>query len=238
MDAPRNQIERVRALTPELRADLADGGVGTLTGHFAVFNEETTIDSFWEGRFREIIAPGAFTRTMEQRTGSIRCIYEHGRDPMFGNKPLGSPTFGEDDRGATYDVELFDTQLNREHVVPAARSGQLGASFAFDVLGETWDDEPADGGLPVRTITEVRLYEFGPCPFPAYEGATAGVRTALANLDTLSADQLAALRSLTLPAATGDETTTTSADTGDVDDAAAAARAAWLRNRQLTKGRS
>ena len=236
MEAPRKQIERVLRVTPEFRAE-SDNGVGTLVGHFAVFNDQTTIDSYWEGRFREQIAPGAFARTMEQRAGNIRCIYEHGRDPMFGNKPLGVPSFGEDERGAFYAVDLFDTQLNREHVVPAARSGQLGASFAFDVRGEDWDDNPEDGGLPVRTITEVKLFEFGPCPFPAYESATAGVRTALANLDLLSADQLVALRSLSLPAATGDENPATSTDPGDVEASkrAHAERSAWLRARHLTR---
>jgi hypothetical protein len=32
-------------------------------------------------------------------------------------------------------------------------------------------------GLPERTLTELRVPEFGPCVFPAYESATAGVRS-------------------------------------------------------------
>ncbi len=32
-------------------------------------------------------------------------------------------------------------------------------------------------GLPERTISELRLYEFGPVLFPAYQGATAAVRS-------------------------------------------------------------
>jgi phage head maturation protease len=32
-------------------------------------------------------------------------------------------------------------------------------------------------GLPERTITEAKVMEFGPVTFPAYEGATAGVRS-------------------------------------------------------------
>lgn len=171
----------------EFRADTeVDESIGTLRGHFAVFNTETIIDSWWEGRFREVIAPGAFKRTIDQRRDLIRCIYEHGHDPMFGRKPLGSvDDLREDSTGAYYEVGLFDSQLNREHIIPAARAGELGASFAFSVLGETWDDEPEDDGLPVRTITEVKLHEFGPCPFAAYAEATADMRSLASNLDQL-----------------------------------------------------
>ncbi len=171
-----------------------DNGTGTLTGHFAVFNRSTVINSFWEGNFRERIAPGAFNRTIEQRRDQIRCIYEHGRDPSFGNKPLGAiSALREDERGAFYEVELFDNQLNRDHIIQPARAGQLGASFAFEVLSEEWDDTPEDEGLPIRTIREVRLHEFGPCPFPAYADATADVRSALRNSHLLTADQRQAL---------------------------------------------
>ena len=33
------------------------------------------------------------------------------------------------------------------------------------------------GDLPVRTLQEVRLHEFGPVTFPAYAAATAGIRS-------------------------------------------------------------
>jgi hypothetical protein len=57
----------------------------------------------------------------------------------------------------------------------------LGASFRFRVLADSWVEEPgksADNpeGIPERTITEVRLFEFGPVVYPASPDATAGVR--------------------------------------------------------------
>ncbi|WP_322769662.1 HK97 family phage prohead protease [Frankia sp. Cr1] len=179
MDAPRERIERMLPVSRAVLRDTGDGGdgPGRLVGHFAVFNQLTEIHSWWEGDFREQIAAGSFLRTFGQRADQIRCIYEHGRDAMFGRKPLGPPdVLKEDTRGAWYEVPLFDNELNRDYLVPAARAGQLSASFSFDVLKETWEEEPADGGLPIRTIQEVRLYEFGPCPFPAYADATAGMR--------------------------------------------------------------
>jgi hypothetical protein len=38
-------------------------------------------------------------------------------------------------------------------------------------------DARNDHGLPERTLQEVRLFELGPCTFPAYADATAGVRS-------------------------------------------------------------
>jgi len=177
--APRTGLVRATVRTPlELRDAAAGDGMKTLVGHFAVFNVVTTIDSWFEGTFREQIVPGAFTKTFQERAAQIRCIYEHGRDPMFGRKPLGTPdVLAEDAVGAYYEVGLFDTQLNREHVIPPAAAGQLGASFAFEILKDTWEEEPADGGLPMRTILEARVHEFGPCPFGAYDDATTGVRS-------------------------------------------------------------
>lgn len=182
-------IERALPLDLEVRAD--DDSPPILTGHFAVFDRTTVINSWLEGRFRERIAPGAFSKTIAERRGQIRCIYEHGRDGTFGNKPLGSiRELREDDDGAFYEVELFDNQLNRDHIIPPARAGQLGASFAFEVMDDHWDDQPEDEGLPIRTIRSVRLHEFGPCPFPAYADATAALRTAERNIDRLTPEQL------------------------------------------------
>ena len=189
--APRTGITRAVVLEPAELRDDSDGIAGrTLVGHFAVFDEMTEIRSPWEGEFRENISPGAFTRTMNERRDQIRCIYAHGHDPSFGAKPIGTPrVLEEDGTGARYEVDLYANAEIEGWIIPAARDGQLGASFAFDVISEGWDLEPADGGLPIRTISELRLYEFGPCPFPAYADATAGVRSALASWSDLPDDR-------------------------------------------------
>lgn len=75
---------------------------------------------------------------------------------------------------------MFDTSYNRD-LIPALEAGALGASFRFRVVREDVIDNPkkvsnADG-LPERTILEAKVAEFGPVTFPAYAGATAGVRS-------------------------------------------------------------
>lgn len=177
---PRENL--VRAVFPGTELRENEDGTRTLHGHFSVFNEWAEISSAWEGRFMERIAPGAFSKTIAENRNSIKVLYDHGHDPSIGNKPLGPiRDLTEDERGASYEVDLLDTSYNRD-LIPALEAGLLGASFRMKVMREDFNKKAAESehnpnGLPERTIQEIRLYEFGPVTFPAYEGATAGVRS-------------------------------------------------------------
>jgi HK97 family phage prohead protease len=179
---PTDNVVRAMFMEPvELRAD-AQGDGNTMVGHFAVFNRWTKIDSFFEGTFMERVAPGAFADEFASRGDQIRVLYDHGADPTIGNKPLGvAEVLREDKTGAYAEVRLFDAGYVND-LKPAIRAGQLGQSFRFQVLGEEWNtpnkatrDNP--NRLEERTITKVRLYEFGPVTFPAYADATVGLRS-------------------------------------------------------------
>lgn len=177
---PRDGLVRARAGL-ELRA-AEEGGMPTLTGHFARFNEWTEIDSIFEGRFMERIAPGAFKKTIAEQRQSIKVTLNHGHDPHFGDKPLGPiEVLREDETGGYYEVPLIDTSYNRD-LVPGLEAGLYGSSFRFRVVKESLNEEPERSdsnpdAIPERTITEAQVFEFGPVTFPAYEGATAGVRS-------------------------------------------------------------
>lgn len=177
---PRDNI--VRAVMPGVELRSAEDGVRTLHGHFAKFNEWTEIRSAWEGNFIERIAPGAFRKTMAESRDRIKVLFDHGHDPSIGNKPLGAiRSLDEDEQGAAYEVDLLDTSYVRD-LLPGLEAGLYGASFRFSVVREDKVDRPDESehnprGLPERTIREVRLSEFGPVTFPAYAGATAGVRS-------------------------------------------------------------
>lgn len=192
MAKPRNNAPKsdlIRAVFQsgaELRADdTVDGEADppkTLFGHLAVFNKWTEIRSSWEGNFMEMMAPGAFTKTISENRQNIKVLYDHGMDPQLGNKPLGPiKELREDGTGVYYEVELIDTNYNDDFIIPAASAGLLGASFRFQVVRDEWDDQPKKSGdnpngIPERTIREVKMAEFGPVTFPAYTAATAGVR--------------------------------------------------------------
>lgn len=154
----------------------------TLSGHFARFGEWAEIDSRHEGNFLERIAPGAFRKTMAENRNRIRVLLSHGSDPQLGNKPLGTlEELREDEQGGYYSAPLLDGVP--ELVVSGLRAGLYGASFRFSTMREDFTQRPGKSdsnprGLPERTLREVRLHELGPTPFPAYAGATAGLRSA------------------------------------------------------------
>jgi HK97 family phage prohead protease len=154
----------------------------TLRGHFAVFNEWAEIESVADGRFLERIAPGAFAKTIAERRDKIKVLFQHGRDPSIGGKPLGTPTvLREDERGVWFEVALFDTSYVRE-LLPGLRAGAYGASFRFQTIHDNIDRSPRASrynpqAIPERTIREAKVFEFGPVTFGAYDGATASARS-------------------------------------------------------------
>jgi len=178
---PRDNL--VRSVMPgvELR-EASEDHRPTLTGHFAVFNQWTKIDSAFEGTFMERLAPGSFAQSIQSKRDQIRVLFQHGQDPQIGNKPLGPiAELAEDKVGAYYEVPLLDTSYNRD-IEPGLRAGLYGASFRFSVMKEEFKRNAPKSpynpdGLPERTIQEVDLMEFGPVTFPAYAGASAGVRS-------------------------------------------------------------
>jgi HK97 family phage major capsid protein len=169
----------VTRMTPdpvELRAE--GDAKPRLVGRFTTFDDPYEVRSSIEGHFIERMAPGAFDRTVVESRKNIKVLFNHGQDPTMGQQQLGAI---EDLRGsADFAVDPFDG------IPPLLRSGleagAYGSSHRFSVISDEWDHKPARSdwnpdGIPVRTITEARLYEFGPVTFPANPNATAGIRS-------------------------------------------------------------
>lgn len=182
---PRDGLIRANdhGLQLERQEDAAAAAMPTLVGEFAVFNQWTEINSMFEGRFMEQIAPGAFKKTFKENRQAMRVLFQHGKDPQIANKPLGPINdVRETDSGAYYEVPLLDTQYTRD-LIPGLDAGLYGSSFRFQVMQEEIVTEPKRSkvnpdGLPERTITEAKVMEFGPVTFPAYAGASSGLRSA------------------------------------------------------------
>jgi|DEB3_MinimDraft_2_1074329.scaffolds.fasta_scaffold00780_6 HK97 family phage prohead protease len=191
-DIPRDNLTR----SVEFRAENSDGL--TLEGYAAVFDQTTEINS-WEGNFQERIAKGAFAKTIRENKPILQ--FDHGAHPLIGSMPLGTiKTIREDDHGLFIRARLSDNWLV-EPVRDAIRDGAItGMSFRFKVINDTWQQR---NPLPLRTITEVALYEAGPVVFPAYSQTSVGVRsrallTALADPD-VRAELARALLTGTMP---------------------------------------
>jgi HK97 family phage prohead protease len=183
-----------RSVPFELRDGASDGDGNTLDGYGAVFGSPTRIGS-WEGYFDEEIAPGAFKKSLRERTPVLQ--FDHGHHPMVGSIPIGSfESLSEDDRGLHVVARLHENWLV-DPVRDAIKSKAIpGMSFRFSVVKDEWRDsagtvlkadevekrlwatDPNDESTILkRTLKEVRLYEVGPVVFPAYVDTSVGVRS-------------------------------------------------------------
>ena len=179
MKAPKNNVCRAASFTLRAAADQPADGF-TLEGYAAVFDTPTRIDS-WEGMFDEVIARGAFTKTIAERTPVLQ--FDHGRDVATGSVPIGVIEELREDRHGLFVRSRLHDNARVEPIRQAIASGAIdGMSFRFRVLAESWD-KGSDGEVDLRTIREVELFELGPVVFPAYEATTVGVRSLLADLD-------------------------------------------------------
>ena len=177
---PRDDL--FRSLFPGVRLRRSEGTAArpVMYGHFARFDEWAEIDSLYEGHFMERVVPGAFAKTIRENRSSMQVLFHHGLDQL-GVQVLGEiVALDEDAEGAAYEVSLFDgiPQL----VLDGLRAGVYGSSHRFAVVHDEYVQRPKRSehnprGIPERSITEAKVREFGPTPFPAYGGATSGVRS-------------------------------------------------------------
>jgi len=185
---PRDDLERSAAFDIVRAEDTGDGL--TLEGYGAVFDAPTRIDS-WEGEFDEVIARGAFRKSIRERTPRIQ--FDHGHHPLIGSIPIGAITqISEDDRGLHVIARISDNWL-MQPVRDAIAEGSIdGMSFRFTVVREEWRDaagtlvkpgdleqllwNPGERGPLQRTLKEVKVAEVGPVVWPAYDSTTVGVR--------------------------------------------------------------
>lgn len=165
-----------RRLTPgaELRAD---AGNRRLTGYAAVFGQVAVIGSL----FRETIAPGAFSRAIRERQDVIADL-NHWRESAFARVAAGTLTLAEDGRGLFCDAVLNPRDPDVQRLLAKVESRTFtGMSFAFlpAAGGEVWDHAGAkEGLLPLRTLTDVNLFDVAVVTDPQYTGTSVDVRTA------------------------------------------------------------
>lgn len=180
----------------------------TLDGYGAVFNSPTRIDS-WEGCFDEVINPGAFKKSLRERTPRMQ--FDHGHHPLIGSIPIGRfDTVEEDSHGLHVVGRLSDNWLIEPVRMAIADGGIDGMSFRFSVIRDEWRDPDGklikndeelwdalfdgsrdDALVITRTLKEVRVTEVGPVVWPAYDDTSVGVRSGKITIDLGSRESLA-----------------------------------------------
>lgn len=165
----------------EVRAVKGEDGKMSVSGYAAVFDSLSV--PLWG--FREKIAKGAFTNTINNKDNNIRALWNHNSDLVLGSTGNGTLTLSEDDKGLRFDLDIAPTSAGNDAFISIQRGDVDGVSFRFNPLKQEWDE--TDPANVVRTLVEVECDEISPTPFPAYEATSVNTRTAKDDYEDLKA---------------------------------------------------
>lgn len=170
LDLERRHISR----PVEFRA--ATDGLGMLFGYASVYNRYSQN----LGGFVEQVAPGAFKKSIGDRTAVI-ARYNHDDNYLLGTTEAETLRLLDDETGLGYEVDLPDTTSGRDIAFLSKRGDLRYSSFAFYTRDDEWD--VTEQGFPLRTLKAVELVDVAPVNTPAYLDSSAGVRSLAERLD-------------------------------------------------------
>lgn len=155
----------------------SEGQLPNIVGYGAKYYDGTPATEFkmdmgkW-GVIVERILPGAFTRSAAE--DDVVGLFNHDPNEVLGRTSAGTMKLSIDAVGLRYDI----TPPTGNKIVESIRRGDVkGSSFSFTVRSQRWTDTQIDGiEVTIRELMDVKLYDVGPVVFPAYAGATTGVR--------------------------------------------------------------
>ena len=169
--------------TEARKADIGVNADGyELVGYAAVFDQVARITD-WLGEYDESIRRGAFAKTLtelKREDQAPKVQMDHGHSGLYGDSQIAVHRVAtEDAYGLLVGAPLLREHPHVEYTREMIREGAItGMSFRFEVLQEQWRHAESDDEVDVRTITEVRLHEYGPVMHPAYVGTEIGLRAA------------------------------------------------------------
>ncbi|MFF3062630.1 HK97 family phage prohead protease [Streptomyces sp. NPDC057909] len=152
----------------ETRATLSDFQVSTgqdggtvVTGYAAKFNTRSQD----LGGFVETIAPGAFTRALEE-SHDVRALINHDPNLVLGRTTAGTLRLTQDDIGLRYEVDLPNTTAAKDLTESLKRKDISQSSFSFRAIREDWSYDT--DGRELRTLQDLELCDVSPVTYPAY----------------------------------------------------------------------
>lgn len=144
-----------------------EGDGMTFVGYAARFNSPSED----LGGFVETIEPGAFRKTLRNRS-DVKLLVNHDSGRVLASTRSGTMKLYEDERGLKVEASLPNTTDGRD-MAELLRRGDLGKmSFGFSVIKDSWNNE-----MTQRTLKSVRLFEVSIVSFPAYQETEAMVRS-------------------------------------------------------------
>ena len=121
-------------------------------------------------RWREIILPGTFAEALAKarmKEQDIDFLFEHDKDRILSSTANTSLLLEEDEVGLYMEAKISKTSWGKDLFVLIKDNIVRGLSFGMKVLREDWSRGP--DGIPLRTITDIELYEISALKAPAYQ---------------------------------------------------------------------
>ena len=166
----KTELRNYRLSPIEHRQD--DDGLITVTGHAAVFDQETVIGDW----FREVIRPGAFKDAIGRDDTMFLINHEGLPLARTGSKTL---ILSEDKTGLYVETKLDSRDPDVARIVPKMARGDLSdMSFAFWPGDQVWHEFEEEDQLPLREIQSVeKLVDVAIVSQGAYPGTDIGLRS-------------------------------------------------------------
>jgi HK97 family phage prohead protease len=166
-----NQREIRSIPVTELRVATREDGSKVVSGYAILYNSQS-VDL---GGFREIVAPGALTRTLKENP-DVLCLRDHDTKLLLGRTTAGTLTLDDQPTGLYFSCLLPNTSAANDLAESLSRGDISGCSFGFCAVNDTWSDD-AQGNI-IRTLLDVDLFEISIVSFPAYESTSVSLRSA------------------------------------------------------------
>lgn len=170
MSTPTTPAVECRRFTRKIEIRKTDQGK-YLDGYAAVFfdaaNPEQTQFRLW-GNTYERVMPSAFVNALA-RPDDVRCLFNHNDCEIYGRTVAGTLALSIDKIGLRFSCLLPDSDEANGLVTSIERGDISGCSFGFRADAVTWRDV---NDQTYRELTDVTLFDVGPCTFPAYSGTS------------------------------------------------------------------
>lgn len=154
----------------EFRAE--DGKPPVVEGYAAVFNSPTDFGQA-NARMREVVLPGAFKESLAAGA-DVRLLINHEGLPLARTKS-GTLQLREDSHGLHVHAELDPTDPDVQALMPKMRRGDLDQmSFGFFTRADNWR---MDGGVPLRELRAVDVFDVSIVTMPAYDDTNVALRS-------------------------------------------------------------
>lgn len=163
---PDVKLERRSILGAEL--ETREDGPQLIRGYAAAYNSSTDL-----GWFTEEIAPGAFDRSLREKS-DILALYDHDWGRLLGRTSNQTLSLRSDSRGLAVENEPPDTPTGLEVKGLMKRGDLRGMSFGFLTRDDKWEKRD---GKDHRTLIDVDLYEVSVVAWPAYDDTEAALRS-------------------------------------------------------------